>query len=178
MLDKTSYRLLSVFVITIYSLCYWELKMDRSLKRARAALDKKIAGSKPLEGLSVPAKGWIRAIRDALGMTGAQLASRMGVSQQAVTSLENSEANETIRLETLRKAAAALDCRLVYALVPNKPLEDMVAERARAKAIATIGGVSHSMAMEDQKVLDDDLEERIQIFISETLRDRDLWDDR
>ena len=90
--------------------------------------------------------------------------------------MEQSEASETIRLETLRKAAAALDCQLVYALVPNKPLEDMVAERARAKALEAIGGVSHSMAMEDQKVLDDDLEERIQIFISETLRDRDLWD--
>ena len=53
----------------------------------------------------------------------------------------------------------------------------MVAERARAKALEAIGGVSHSMAMEDQKVLGDDLEERIQIFISETLRDRDLWED-
>lgn len=152
--------------------------MDRSLKRARTALDSKVANFRHLDGLSAPTRGWIRAIRDALGMTGAQLASRMGITQQAVTSLENSESNETIRMETLRKAAAALNCQLVYALVPNKPLEDIVAERARAKALEAIGGVSHSMAMEDQKVVDDDLEERIQIFISETLRDRDLWEDR
>lgn len=151
--------------------------MDRSLKRARTALDKKITNLKPLNRFSVPPKGWIRAIRDALGMTAAQLASRMEVTQQAVTSLESSEASDSIRLETLRKAAAALDCQLVYALVPNKPLEDMVAERARAKALEAIGGVSHSMAMEDQRVLDDDLEERIQIVISETLRDRDIWED-
>ncbi|KJS36106.1 MAG: transcriptional regulator [Hyphomonas sp. BRH_c22] len=152
-------------------------KMDRTLKRARVALDKRLNGFRPAEQLSVPPKGWVRAIRDALGMTGAQLARRMKITPQSLNGLEQSEASETIRLETLRKAAAALDCQLVYALVPNKPLEDMVAERARAKALEAIGGVSHSMAMEDQRVLDDDLEERIQIFISETLRDRDIWED-
>lgn len=150
--------------------------MDRSLKRARAALDKRLNAVRQLDQISAPPKGWLRAIRDAIGMSGVQLADRLGVSQQAINALEQSEASQTIRLETLRKAAAALDCQLVYALVPNKPLEDMVAERARVKALEAIGGVSHSMAMEDQKVLDDDLEERIQIFISETLRDRDLWD--
>ena len=153
------------------------LKMDRTLKRARIALDKRLNGLRPTDHMASPPKGWVRAIRDALGMSGAQLARRMGITPQSLNGLEQSEASETIRLETLRKAAAALDCQLVYALVPNKPLEDMVAERARAKALEAIGGVSHSMAMEDQKVLGDDLEERIQIFISETLRDRDLWED-
>ena len=152
-------------------------KMDRTLKRARIALDKRLNGVRPTELMASPPKGWVRAIRDALGMSGAQLARRMVITPQSLNGLEQSEASETIRLETLRRAAAALDCQLVYALVPNKPLEDMVAERARAKALEAIGGVSHSMAMEDQKVLGDDLEERIQIFISETLRDRDLWED-
>ena len=153
------------------------LNMDRTLKRARIALDKRLNGFRPTDHMTSPPKGWVRAIRDAVGMSGAQLARRMGITPQSLNGLEQSEASETIRLETLRKAAAALDCQLVYALVPNKPLEDRVAERARAKALEAIGGVSHSMAMEDQKVLDDDLEERIQIFISETLRDRDLWED-
>lgn len=150
--------------------------MDRSLKRARAALDKRVNVLRQLDQVSAPPKGWVRAIRDALGMSGVQLAGRMGVSQQAINALEQSEANETIRLETLRKAAAALDCQLVYALVPNQPLEEMVAARARTKALEALGGISHSMAMEDQKVLNDDLEERIAIFIAENLRDRDLWD--
>ena len=152
--------------------------MDRTLERARAALDKRLNGLRPTDQLAVPPKGWVRAIRDALGMSGAQLARRMDITPQSLNGLERSEANETIRLETLRKAAAALDCQLVYALVPNKPLENVVAERARARALEAIGGVSHSMAMEDQKVLDDDLEERIRIFVSATLRDRDLWEDR
>ena len=151
--------------------------MDKSLARARTALDKRLMSLRPIDKFAVPPKGWVRAIRDALGMSGAQLAARLGVKAPSVVALEQSEMADTIRLETLRKAALALDCQLVYALVPNKPLADMVAERARAKALGVIGGVSHSMTIENQQVLDDNLEERIQNFISETLRDRDLWED-
>lgn len=151
--------------------------MDKSLARARAALDKRLMSLRPIDKFAVPPKGWVRAIRDALGMSGAQLAARLGVKAPSVVALEQSETADTIRLETLRKAALALDCQLVYALVPNKPLADMVAERAQAKALGVIGGVSHSMTIENQQVFDDNLEERIQNFISETLRDRDLWED-
>lgn len=151
--------------------------MDKSLARARAALDKRLMSLRPIDKFAVPPKGWVRAIRDALGMSGAQLAARLGVKAPSVVALEQSETADTIRLETLRKAALALDCQLVYALVPNKPLTDMVVERAQAKALGVIGGVSHSMTIENQQVFDDNLEERIQNFISETLRDRDLWED-
>lgn len=151
--------------------------MDKSLARARTALDKRLMSLRPIDKFAVPPKGWVRAIRDALGMSGAQLAARLGVKAPSVVALEQSETADTIRLETLRKAALALDCQLVYALVPNKPLADMVAERAQAKALGVIGGVSHSMTIENQQVFDDNLEERIQNFISETLRDRDLWED-
>lgn len=151
--------------------------MDKSLARARTALDKRLMSLRPIDKFAVPPRGWVRAIRDALGMSGAQLAARLGVKAPSVVALEQSETADTIRLETLRKAALALDCQLVYALVPNKPLADMVAERAQAKALGVIGGVSHSMTIENQQVFDDNLEERIQNFISETLRDRDLWED-
>lgn len=151
--------------------------MDRTLKRAREALDKRLSPLRPADRFAPPPKGWVRAIRDALGMSGAQLARRMDVSPQAVAALEQSEASESARLETLRRAAAALDCQLVYALVPNAPLQEAVAVKAREKALETIGGVAHSMAMEDQRVADDNLEERIAIFIAETLRERDLWED-
>jgi predicted DNA-binding mobile mystery protein A len=150
--------------------------MKKSLARARNALDSRLAPLRPADRFAVPPKGWVRAVRDALGMSGAQLAARLSVKPPSVVALEQSEAAGTIRLDTLRKAAAALDCQLVYALVPNKPLEDRVSERARVRALEAIGGVSHSMAMEDQAPLDDDLERRIANFISHTLRERDLWD--
>jgi predicted DNA-binding mobile mystery protein A len=151
--------------------------MNRTLKRAREVLDKRLSPLRPADRFAPPPKGWVRAIRDALGMSGAQLARRMHVSPQAAAALEQSEASGTVRLETLRKAAAALDCQLVYALVPNAQFEVTVASRARAKALEMIGGVAHSMAMENQQVMNDNLEERIAIFVAETLRDRDLWDE-
>ncbi|MBK8840867.1 MAG: helix-turn-helix domain-containing protein [Hyphomonadaceae bacterium] len=77
-----------------------------------------------------PARGWIKAIREALGMTTAQLAARMGVAQPRITELEKREAGRVVTLQSLERAAEALDCRLVYILVPNDSLEGP-AKRAR-----------------------------------------------
>ena len=146
--------------------------------RARAALDRRLDAFRPVERFAVPPKGWVRAIRDALGMSGAQLGDRLGVTPQSVLDLEKSEAAGTARLETLQRAAAAMDCALVYALVPRRTLAETVRDRARMIARRELGGVSHSMAMEDQATGEDDLDERIDRFVEEVLRERDLWRDR
>jgi predicted DNA-binding mobile mystery protein A len=144
-------------------------------QRARARLDVKLAAIKPLDQFTVPPKGWIRAIRDAIGMSGAQLALRLGITAQGLVSVERSEAQGRIQLNTLRRAAEAMDCVLVYALVPNTSLTEMVERRARELALKALQRVSHSMALEDQQV-DRDLEKRVQTYIDTALRDRDLWE--
>ena len=95
-------------------------------KRARHRLDERLRALQPIDRFKTPPKGWIRALRDALGMTGAQLGARIGIRPQTVESIEKSEAAGTIQLNTLRRAAEALDCTLVYALVPNTSLETVV----------------------------------------------------
>jgi predicted DNA-binding mobile mystery protein A len=90
---------------------------------------------KPEDRFSAPPKGWMRAIRDALGMTGAQFARRLENRPQSVEALEKSEANGSIQLKTLRRAAEALDCTLVYALVPNTSLEGAVSARAKSPSV-------------------------------------------
>ena len=145
-------------------------------KNARKALDKRFADMRPIERYSVPPKGWIRAIRDALGMTSAQLAKRLDMSTQGVSKVESSEANDTIRLNTLRKVAEALDCTLVYALVPNTSLEEKVHGQARKIALRELKRVSHTMALEDQGETNRELENRIEDYVRENLRDKDLWD--
>lgn len=144
-------------------------------KRARDRLDTKLSSIGPIDRFAVPPKGWIRAIRDAIGMTGAQLGKRLGMTAQGVVSLERSEASGTIQLNTLRRAAEAMDCVLVHALVPRTSLAEMVDRRAREIAMRALGRVSHSMALEDQQV-DRDLEQRVQTYIEAALRDRDLWE--
>jgi predicted DNA-binding mobile mystery protein A len=144
-------------------------------QRARQKLDERLTSLKPESRFAVPPKGWIRAIREAIGMTGAQFAARLGVKPPSVVDLEKSEATGSMQLRTLRRAAAALDCQLVYALVPRTSLQQAVDERARRIALAAIERVAHTMALEDQAVNDPDLEARVAAYIREHIKDRDLW---
>jgi predicted DNA-binding mobile mystery protein A len=149
--------------------------MTEVAERGRRRLDARLV---PLHGerqrLLVPPKGWIRAIRDALGMSGVQLAKRLKVSPQTVEAMEKSEAAGTIQLNTLKRAAEALDCTLVYALIPKTSLENTVNNRARQIATAALARVSHTMKLEDQDTGDGELEARIEDYIRH-IKDRDLW---
>ena len=122
-----------------------------------------------------PVRGWIKAVREALGMTTAQLAKRLHVKQPSVIAMEQSEAKGTIELATLRRVAEALDCTLVYALIPNKPLETIVHDRARAFARRRREPIEHSMLLEDQKVEAKNAEASVDEIVRET-NPRLFWD--
>ena len=151
---------------------------SHSKSLARRRLDVKLAPFQALTAVDIPRTGWLRAIRQALGMSSRQLANRLGLASQSVDDMEKTEATGTIRLDTLRRAAAALDCTLVYALVPNQSLEVMVERRARALATAALDRVDQTMALEDQRVENSDREELIEDYIRQHIRDRDLWERR
>lgn len=107
-----------------------------------------------LRGAERPPRGWIKAIREALGMTTAQLATRMGVAQPRVAELEKREAARVVTLQSLERAAEALDCHLVYILVPKGSLEDRIIARAEAVADLHLSAVDHTMRLEKQGVND------------------------
>jgi predicted DNA-binding mobile mystery protein A len=117
-------------------------QLDRALEPYRAA-------RKELR----PSKGWIRAIRQALGISSGDLARRLGTSRQLPLQLEKGEAEDRITLKSLRAAANALDCDLVYALVPRADsMQELIENRARAEAKNRVLGIEHSMALENQAV--------------------------
>ena len=99
-----------------------------------------------------PRGGWVRAIRDALGMSANQLGARVRVTRQTIENLERSEAQGKVTLDSLNKLAKALGCRVVYALVPEKPLVEMRDDRARVVADGLLKSASHSMKLEAQSV--------------------------
>lgn len=150
---------------------------DDARQRGRKRLDERLSALKPANRFGVPPKGWVRAIRDALGMTGVQFAQRLQIRPQSVSALEKSEANGSIQLKTLRRAAEALDCTLVYALVPNTSLDDVMRARARKIAIRELGRVAHTMKLEAQGTDGANLEARIETHVRDVLRDRDLWNE-
>ena len=143
---------------------------------SRSQLDGRFKQIGPVSRFAVPVRGWIKAIRGGLGMSSQQLAKRLGVKQPSVVAMEQSEAKGTIELATLRRVAEALDCTLVYALVPNKPLETIVRNRARILLRRRHAPVEHSMLLEDQAVSAKDSEARLDEFVRETNLSR-LWDE-
>ena len=143
---------------------------------ARQQLDQRMTAFKPESRFATPPKGWIRAVRDALGMTRGQLGARLGVKPQSIADLEKSEALGTIRLESLRRMAEALDCTVIYALVPKSSLEGMVETRAREIAREALARVGHTMDLEAQGLSPAEREARINDYIGQHVRDLDLWE--
>lgn len=124
-----------------------------------------------------PPRGWLKIIRESLGLTERQQAERLGISAPTLHKSEQAEADERITLGQLRKLAEGLDCELVYALVPRKPLTQVVAERARAIALQEVGGVAHTMSLEDQRPATARLRKQVEQRAEELLRGRwsALW---
>ncbi|MCX6593688.1 MAG: mobile mystery protein A [Acidobacteria bacterium] len=142
---------------------------------SRSILDERSKQFPDLKLFTPPVRGWAKAIREAFGMTTAQLAKRLNVKQPTVVRLEQSEVKGTIELATLRRMAEALNCTLVYALVPNQPLETTIRDRAQLFARARRAPVEHSMLLEDQPVAAKDPEKRIDEIVRET-NPRQFWD--
>jgi predicted DNA-binding mobile mystery protein A len=99
----------------------------------RRQLDERFAGLGDLIDKR-PMDGWIKTIRRALWMSGPELARRMSISSSRASRIERAEMDDSLQLSTLRQAAAALNCRLCYVLVPVEPLEDMVLRQANRRA--------------------------------------------
>ena len=145
---------------------------------ARQQLDKRLATLKPLAIIERPALGWLRAIRDALKMSGPQLAKRMNLSKQRISVLEKAEMNGVATLNSMRQAAEALDCVFVYALVPRENLEATVTEQARKLAQKQQKYASHSMMLEDQLPSPAERQASLDAAVEKLVRDmpKSLWD--
>ncbi|MEI6788214.1 MAG: mobile mystery protein A [bacterium] len=103
-----------------------------------------------LRGVNPPPKGWVRAIRDALGMTARQLAGRLGISQQSVARIEKDELSGSVTIKTMRRVAESLDCVFVCGFVPRSSLEATVRRQAKQLASRRLAQASQTMALEDQ----------------------------
>jgi predicted DNA-binding mobile mystery protein A len=97
-----------------------------------------------------PVKGWIRSIREAIGMSCRQLAERIQVESPRITEMEKAETHGNITLRSLRRAAEAMECDLVYAFVPKTDLETSLRIQAEKAAKKKLDGVRHTMRLEDQ----------------------------
>ena len=142
-------------------------QLDTTLKRFSA-----------LKAVNPPPKGWIRAIRDALGLSTRQLGDRIGVSKSRITRIEQDEVGGSVTLKTMRRVAEALGCVFVYGFVPRKTLEDTLRNQARQVVKKRMLRVAHTMALEDQVLSKSEQRKIFETAVDELIRTmpKSLWE--
>lgn len=125
-------------------------QVERSLKNFSA-----------LNNALQPPGGWLRSIRESIGRSIRVQASILGISASTLQKSERAEAEDRITLGQLRKLAQGLDCELVYALVPRKPLRQVVEDRATEIAKAEVMSVTHTMSLEAQRPSEEHVNEKV-----------------
>ena len=153
------------------------MKTLKSLDLILDHLEEMLAPYRSLSPLKGPRKGWIKAIQQALGMTNVQLAKRAGRQPQTIEGIQAKEIAGTIRLRTLQEIAEHLDARLIYAIVPNKPLHRIREEQAKRVARTFQKMAAHSMNLEAQGVSQEAEEREFTRLVSELLAGdpKKLW---
>jgi predicted DNA-binding mobile mystery protein A len=126
----------------------------------------------------IPKAGWIRTIREALGMSSSILANKLNCSRSNISSIEQREKKGTINLETLAEVAQAMNCKLVYCLVPLEPLTKQLEDQARAVAKKQIRTINHSMTLEQQGLTPKQLQQQEDDLVKELLEGnlKNIWD--
>jgi predicted DNA-binding mobile mystery protein A len=150
---------------------YWDRKLIRE------QLDKKLTQVKPLAFLSTE-NGWIKIIREALGMSTKQLGQKVGIDQSRISRLENAEIEGDLKLSSLKKIAEGLNMRFVYFFVPEEGLEQMVYNQANAIAKKRLNKVNQTMRLEDQELSEKDKANALEDLTQRILIDepKDFWD--
>ncbi len=133
-----------------------------------------------LKSTSRPKIGWIRYIRKSIGMTATQLAKRINVSRRRVAKIEESELQEVLTIKTLKTVASAMECQLVYAVIPKTTIIKTIEKQAKKIALKHLAEVSHHMTLEnqaitDQKALNAQIEELVKQYLDKA--SKHLWDE-
>ena len=153
--------------------------MRKNRRLARLQLEVTLRKFHPLLYSRMPPKGWIRAIRDALGMSGRQLALRLGVTQQRVALLEKGELSDSLTLKTMKSVGEALDCEFVYGFVPRTSLEQTVFDQAMEIAGKRFDNAAHNMELEGRSLSDREDREALVEMARRliTITPTTLWDE-
>ncbi len=149
-------------------------------KLAREQLDQTMKSFESLKAMSVPRKGWIRAIRDTLGMTGEQLAKRLDVNQQRVARIEQDEILGKVTLNTMQNVAEAMDCVFIYGVVARDSLEQIARRQAELVAKKRMARSNQMMRLEKQELSKAEKVKAMRNLIDEIIETmpKSLWDEK
>jgi predicted DNA-binding mobile mystery protein A len=142
-------------------------------------LNEKIDQLTGLQHVIVPPIGWIKAIRNGIGMSMEQLGKKLSITKQGVMDIEKREKEGAITIKSMQEIAKAMDMKLVYGFVPNAgSLEQMIETRAIEMAKKIVERTSNTMKLEDQANSKERIEKAIKERASEIINNtpKILWD--
>ena len=132
-----------------------------------------------LQHVIVPPIGWIRAIRNGIGMSMEQLGRKLSITKQGVMDIEKREMEGAITIKAMQEIAKAMDTKFVYGFVPNAgSLEQMIETRALEIAKTIVQRTSTTMKLEDQVNSKERIEKAIKERATEIINKtpKILWD--
>jgi len=142
-------------------------------------LNEKIDQLTDLQHVIVPPIGWIKAIRNGIGMSMEQLGKKLSITKQGVMDFEKREKEGAITIKSMQEIAKAMDMKLVYGFIPNGgSLEQMIETRALEMATKIVERTSNTMKLEDQANSKERIEKAIKERASEIINNtpKILWD--
>jgi len=151
---------------------YWDRKVIRE------QVDKKLAVLKEFSSLGMPKQGWIKTIREALGLSASQLGAKVGIHQTRISRLENAEKDGSLKLSSLQKIAKGLGMKFVYGFVPQDTLDAMVRKQAKSIALKRLESLDNTMRLENQALSQDERQKALEDMVERILIDnpKDIWD--
>jgi predicted DNA-binding mobile mystery protein A len=142
-------------------------------------LNGKLLSFSILSRVAIPSSGWIKAIRNTLGMTMEQLAKKLSISKQGILDIEKREKDGSITIKSLRELGRVLDMELVYGFVPKAgSLDAMIERKANELATKIVLRTSNTMNLEDQGNSKERIEKAINERTEELKKEmpKILWD--
>lgn len=149
----------------------------RGAGRKREALASSTRSFPRMQSETAPRAGWVRAIREALGISQSQIAARAGVSRATVQQWEKAEARRRITLHSLDRIAAAMGCQVALALVPKGgSLDDLRKRQAKTRALQLLRAADKSIGAKPEELTPGELR-RVDRTAARLLRGstRKLW---
>ena len=132
--------------------------MNTNLQNVLATgLDARIPALRPAQASALkPARGWLRAVRSVLRFSQEKVAKKIAMTRQSYADLEAAEQRGAISLNSLQRAAEAMDCELVYFIVPRETVARTYRELAQIHdpMFKHLQATEHSMTLENQAVGD------------------------
>lgn len=149
---------------------YWDKKVIRK------QLDEKLKVLKSFVGF-LPQQGWVKTIREVLGMSASQLGKKVGIDQSRISRLENAEKAGNLKLSSLQKIAKGLNMKFIYGFVPENTLESMVRDQAKRVALKRFKILDNTMRLEQQALSENEKQKALNDMIEKILIDnpKELW---